>query len=469
MGSLASEIPHAVCIPYPAHGHMNPMLKLAKVLHTRGFHITFVLTEFNHRRLAYSQGTEIIHGLPNFRFASIPDGLPLSDEEATQNIPDLSESTMKTCRGPFLSLIAKLNEETSSGASPVSCIVWDRSMSFTLDAARELGIPEILLWTTSALRLLGYLHFHQLVERGLFPLTDKADLSNGFLDTEVDWIPGLRKGIRLKDLPSFIRVTDQNDKMFNYILHETKRASMASAIVLHSFEDLEVPDLTALQKILPPVYAIGPLSLLFRRMIPSHNPLTSVTTSLWKEETTFMDWLDARAPQSVVYVNFESITVMTKDQLVEFAWGLANSGCQFLWVIRPDQLKGESAVLPPQFMEEIKERGLMTSWCAQEELLCHSAVGIFLTHSGWNSMLDSLSCGVPMISWPFFAEQQTNCFYSWTDWGVGMEINNNVRRVDVEGMIREMMVGEKGKKMRAKAVEWKESAANAVSRSTWRR
>ncbi|PKU84724.1 7-deoxyloganetin glucosyltransferase-like [Dendrobium catenatum] len=464
MGSVAAEKHHAVCVPYPAQGHMNPVLKLAKVLHARGFYITFVLTEFNYRRLVRSQGAEAVRGLADFRFASIPDGLPYSDEDATQNVPDLCESTMKNCLGPFLGLLAKLNEENSSGAPPVSCIVSDGVMSFTLDAARDLGIPEILFWTTSACGFLAYLHYQQLVDRGLVPFKDEAELNNGrFLDTEVDWIPGLRKGTRLKDLPTFIRVTDPNEKMFNFILHEVGRVSMASALVLNTIDALEVPALAALQKILPSVNSIGPLSALVRRTIPSDSPLAAISTSLWKEDSTCLNWLAGKEAQSVVYVNFGSITIMSNEQLVEFAWGLANSGYAFLWVIRPDLVKGESAVLPPEFLEEIKERGMMTSWCAQEELLFDPAVGVFLTHSGWNSTLESLTAGVPMICWPFFAEQQTNCLYSCTDWGVGMEIDNNVKREEVEGMIREMMAGEKGRAMRAKAAEWKESAAKAIS------
>ncbi|XP_020582509.1 7-deoxyloganetin glucosyltransferase-like [Phalaenopsis equestris] len=463
MGSLSSKKPHAVCVPYPAQGHMNPMLKLAKILHTQGFHITFVLTDFNYRRMVRSQGPESVQGLADFRFASIPDGLPYSDEDSTQNVPDLCVSTMTTCHGPFLSLLGKLNEETSSGEPPVSCIVSDGVMSFTLDAARELGIPEILFWTTSACGFHAYLHFQELLDRGLVPLRDEADLSNGFLDAEVDWIDGLQKGFRLKDLPSFWRVTDREEKMFNYVLHETSRASLGSAVLLNTIEDLEVPVLAAMRKILPAVYTIGPLSALCRSTIPSDSPLTTIRLSLWKEDNKCLDWLASKEPQSVVYVNFGSITVMTNEQLIEFAWGLANSGYHFLWVIRPDLVKGDSAVLPPEFLEEVKDRGLMTSWCDQEELLCHPAVGVFLTHSGWNSTLESLSGGVPMICWPFFAEQQTNCFYSCNDWGVGMEIDNNVKKVEVEGLIREMMAGEKGKEMRAKAVKWKESAADAVS------
>ncbi|KAK8950802.1 UDP-glycosyltransferase 85A5 [Platanthera zijinensis] len=176
---------------------------------------------------------------------------------------------------------------------------------------------------------------------------------------------------------------------------------MGSALLLNTFESLEIPAIVELRKKLPAVYTIGPLSSLIRQAIPSDNPVAAINTSLWTEDSTCLDWLDGREPNSVVYVNFGSITVMSNAQLVEFAWGLANTGYDFLWVIRPDLVRGSDAqVLPAEFMEETKERGLMASWCPQEEVLFHPAVAVFLTHCGWNSiMAESISGGVPMICW----------------------------------------------------------------------
>ncbi|CAD6260688.1 unnamed protein product [Miscanthus lutarioriparius] len=154
---------------------------------------------------------------------------------------------------------------------------------------------------------------------------------------------------------------------------------------------------------------------------------------------------------------------MTNEELVEFAWGLANSGHDFLWIIRPDLVNGDAAVLPPEFLEAIKGRGHLASWCPQEVVLRHEAVGVFLTHSGWNSTMESLCAGVPMLCWPFFAEQQTNCRYKCVEWGVAMEIGHDVRREVVEEKIREVMGGEKGKEMHRRAVEWQETGL----RATW--
>ncbi|KAK7301194.1 hypothetical protein RJT34_12055 [Clitoria ternatea] len=458
MGYLGTiEKPHAVCIPYPAQGHINPMLKLAKLLNFKGFHITFVNTEYNHKRLLKSRGPDSLNGLPSFRFETIPDGLPEPEIEATQDIPSLSDSISKNCLPHFRNLLHKLNNDPH--ALPVSCIVSDGVMSFTLDAAQELGIPEVIFWTTSACGFMCYLQYRQLFQKGLTPLKDSSYVTNGYLETSIDWVPGI-KDIRLRDIPSFIRTTNSDDILFNYLMLEAERAKKASAVFLNTFDALEHDVLEALASILPPVYSIGPLNLLLKDV--SDRELGKIGSNLWREELKCFAWLDTKEPNSVVYVNFGSITVMTNDQLVEFAWGLANTNKTFLWVIRPDLVGGENAVLHPEFVEETKTRGLLCNWCPQEQVLTHPAIGGFLTHSGWNSTLESVCGGVPMICWPFFAEQQTNCRFSCKDWGIGLEIED-VKRDRIESLVNELMDGEKGKEMKKKALQWKKLAMDAAS------
>ncbi|KAK7373018.1 hypothetical protein VNO80_06412 [Phaseolus coccineus] len=457
MGSFGTtKKPHAVCIPYPAQGHINPMFKLAKLLHFKGFHITFVNSEYNHKRLLKSRGTPFLRALSSFRFETIPDGLPDPDVDATQHIPSLCDSTRRTCLPHFRNLLAKLN---NSDAPPVSCIVADGIMTFSLDAAEELGVPGVLLWTTSACGFMCYLQFEQLFQKGITPLKDSSDVTNGYLETTIDWIPGIKE-IQLRDIPSFIRTTDSDDIMLNFFQLECKNAPRASAIILNTFDTLEHDVLEALSSILPPVYSIGPLNLLLKSV--DDKELNAIESNLWKEDSECMEWLNTKEPNSVVYVNFGSITVVTSEQLVEFAWGLGNSNNSFLWVIRPDLVAGENAVLPPEFVKETKNRGLLSTWCSQEQVLNHPAIGGFLTHSGWNSKLESVSAGVPMICWPFFAEQQTNCRFCCKEWGIGLEIED-VKRDKIESLVKELMDGEKGKQMKEKASQWKELAKNAAS------
>ncbi|XP_047341916.1 7-deoxyloganetin glucosyltransferase-like [Impatiens glandulifera] len=461
MSNINPILGHAVCIPYPAQGHINPMLKLAKILHARGFYITFVNTEFNHRRLLKSRGPNSLDGLSTFRFETIPDGLPETDNiDATQDIPSISKSTTNTCLGPFKDLLSRLT------APPVTCIVSDGVMSFTVDAAEELSLPEVLLWTTSASGLLCYLQYNNLRDKGYTPFKDASYIGNGYLNTAlIKDIPAGMEGIRLKDFPSFIRTTDPNDFMFSFLINEANRAKRASAIVLNTFDKLECHVLQSLSNILPPpIYTIGPLHLRMNELKYDEAALSSLDSNLWKEETECLDWLETKQPNSVVYVNLGSITVMTAHHLIEFAWGLANTQKPFLWIIRPDIVAGDEAILPAEFLEETKERGMMASWCPQEKVLAHEAIGVFLTHSGWNSTIESISYGVPMICWPFFAEQPTNCWYCCEKWGIGKEMDCDVKRENVEGLVRGLMDGEEeeGKKMKDKAMEWKKMAEEAV-------
>uniref|UniRef100_A0A804K7R6 Glycosyltransferase N-terminal domain-containing protein n=2 Tax=Musa acuminata subsp. malaccensis TaxID=214687 RepID=A0A804K7R6_MUSAM len=249
MRCMSTRKPHAVCIPYPAQGHVTPMMMLAKLLHSHGFHITFVNTQYNHRRLLRSKALSSADVLPDFRFETIPDGLPPSDEDATQDIPSLCESIQNNALPPFLDLLRQLNE----GSPPVSCVVSDGVMSFTVDAATELSIPEVMFWTPSACGFMGYLQYKHLLERGLTPLKDESDITNGYLDMAVEWIPGL-KNMRLKDLPTFIRTTDPDDIMLNYCNREAQRASMAKAVIMNTFDELEQPVLEAMAAMLPPIY-----------------------------------------------------------------------------------------------------------------------------------------------------------------------------------------------------------------------
>lgn len=169
MATATVEKPHAVCIPYPTQGHISPMLNLAKLLHHRGFHITFVHSHFNYARLLKSRGPSSLGGLPDFRFESIPDGLPPPDNpDATQDIIALSISTANNCFIPFRNLLAKLNGGAPE-IPPVTCVIYDGLMSFALEAAQQVGVPGVAFWTVSACSFICLLHFPHLLERGFTP------------------------------------------------------------------------------------------------------------------------------------------------------------------------------------------------------------------------------------------------------------------------------------------------------------
>ncbi|KAK7328138.1 hypothetical protein VNO77_22234 [Canavalia gladiata] len=458
MGYFAERKPHAVLIPSPFQGHINPLLKLGKLLHLRGFHITFVLTEYNHKRLLRSRGDNPLDGISNFKFETMPDGLPMDDDSnVSQDIPCLCDSIKKNFPHSFRVLLARLNHSATTGLiPPITCLVSDFCMSFPIQAAEELALPILLFSPLSAGGFLSFMHFRTLVDKGIIPLKDERYLTNGYLDTKVDSIPGLQN-FRLKDLPDFVRTTDPNEFMLQYFIEVADRTKKVSAIAFNTFDELENDALNAISSMFPSLYTIGPLPL-FLNQSP-HNQSASLGSNLWKEDPECLEWLESKEPRSVVYVNFGSITVMSPEQLLEFAWGLANSKKPFLWIIRPDLVIGGSFILSDEFVNETRDRSLIASWCPQEEVLNHPSIGGFLTHCGWNSTTESICFGVPMLCWPFFADQPTNCRYICNEWNIGIEIDSNVKREDVEKLVNELVVGEEGKKMRKKAMELKKMAA----------
>ncbi|THG23496.1 hypothetical protein TEA_011106 [Camellia sinensis var. sinensis] len=553
MGSMRKlEKPHAVCIPYPAQCHINPMLKLSKLLHQRGFHITFVSTEFNHKRLLKSRGPDSLNGLSSFWFKTIPDGLPESDTDATQDIPPLCESTRKHCLAPFKDLLSKLNDTASSNVPPVTCIVSDGAMSFTVDAAEELGIPEeffygqlvlVASWVMNSIVILSIrVIFH--LKNPLTPLAVNTSRRpngtvNGHLTTFLD----------LKSPPSATKP-----------IHGVTTCDTTIDSSLNLWFRLYTP--TALTSTAPPsssyhspisinisctliweVRVIGwdvcygaefvpefELNFLQRNSQPRENSIQM------KKKIIEIDVLEIPTPQFIILrigdgftlvglqeyfydqvpdsmnlneheVQLKALKGQHEDEcmklkeeldvqkskedrqraLLQLQWKVMDKSCMtnryldtvidwipsmkdyhqtFLWIIRPDLVIGDLAVLPPEFMEATKERGLLASWCPQEQVFDHPSIGGFLTHSGWNSTLESISSGVPMICWPFFSDQQTNCWHCCTQWGIGMEIDNDVKKDEVESLVRELMVGEKGKEMKKKAMEWKRLAQEATESSS---
>ncbi|KAI5339966.1 hypothetical protein L3X38_019240 [Prunus dulcis] len=173
---------------------------------------------FNHRRFLKSLGPNSLDGLPDFQFETIPDGLPASDEDAGQNAYLLCDSIRKNFLAVFRNLLLKLNDmATSKNISnpPVTCIVSDGFMTFSITAAEELGIPVALFFTIAAIGFMACKQYPTLVEKGLAPLKEESYLTNGFLDQVIDWVPGT-KAIRLKDLPKSFQTTNPNDTLSNY-------------------------------------------------------------------------------------------------------------------------------------------------------------------------------------------------------------------------------------------------------------
>eukprot|EP00253_Pinus_taeda_P001153 PITA_01153 len=434
---------HALLLPFPAQGHINPFMQLAKIFISRNVLVTFLNTDFNHHRLNPKSSDKI-------RFESFTDGLP-PDHGRTLNVTELCESLLKH-GPPNVERIVQNLKHSAINVPPISFIVADGCLSFMQHIADKYGIPRVAFWTPSACGFSAYFHMPLLMDEGYIPVKEENDSHDQSRGQIISCIPGMTE-VRLKDLPTLLTVTDPSDFMFQFVKNEAQNTLQASLVLLNTFDDLEGPVLKDLNnKLSGKVLSIGPLLLSAGE--------TTVDTNIWKEETWCLDWLDRQRESSVLYVCFGSVTVLSDVELIEFAWGLEASNQRFLWAIRPDLVQGQSAVLPRDFMERCKDRGCFVSWAPQTKVLSHPSVGGFLTHSGWNSTIESITAGVPMICWPFFAEQQTNRRFVDRVWKVGLEMSEEVSRENVEALVRKLMNldDEEVKIMRKNIWELRESA-----------
>ena len=223
-----------------------------------------------------------------------------------------------------------------------------------------------------------------------------------------------------------------------------------SAIIWNTTKCLEESTLEKIQgQSQVPIFPIGPLHMI----VPA-----SISNSLIKEDKNCISWLDKQPHKSVIYVSsLGSIAALSKEELAEIAWGLANSKQPFLWVVRPGSVRGSDWIelLPKGFQDSVGDRGCIVRWAPQREVLAHPAVGGFWSHCGWNSTLESIGEGIPMICKPCFGDQRVNVRYVSYVWRVGLELEE-LDRGEIEKAVRRLILDDEGKEMRERIKELKE-------------
>nr|QWT69381.1 UGT71 [Gynostemma pentaphyllum] len=394
---------HLVLVPCPLPSHMSPMLHLGKLLHSQGFFITIIHTQLNPPN--YSQ-------YPEFSFESIGGDVLLESYSAFDGdvMLFLSELNMK-CEIPFHDFLVNMQSRRRYD-NPISCVIYDAVMYFCAGVADHLKFLRIVLRTSSAANYIGLSILH---ENYCLPIQEHQ------LEEPVAEFPLLR----VKDMPLF-STCKHTREILTCIHNGTKTAS---AIIWNSIWCLEHALFERIEdEILVPIYPIGPLQ----------KHCGSFSTNVLSEEQNFLVWLDKQAPSSVVYVSIGSVVTMTEDELLEMAWGLANSDQPFLWVVRACLVDGSDAVeqLPEEFHETTRNRGKIASWLPQQKVLAHKSIGCFLTHNGWNSTIESIAEGVPMLCWPRVGDQRVNARFVSHVWRVGIQLEDRLSRDGVESAVR---------------------------------
>uniref|UniRef100_A0A803P5M3 UDP-glycosyltransferases domain-containing protein n=1 Tax=Cannabis sativa TaxID=3483 RepID=A0A803P5M3_CANSA len=274
----------------------------------------------------------------------------------------------------------------------------------------------------------------------------------------IEYIPGI-KAIEPKDLVSFLQDTDFSTSMHRLISMTSKEMKSADFILCNTVHELEFEPILAIQE-QRPMYAIGPL-------FPSglSNSKTLVPTSL-KPEFDCTQWLNTKPQGSVLYVSFGSFIPCEKEKIDEIAHGLLLSKINFIWVLRGDAVSYEEPyVLPSGFEDEIKDRALIVTWTNQIDVISHSAIGGFLTHCGWNSTLESIWYGVPMLCFPLKADQLTIRKLLVDDWRIGVNLCDKkpLTRFEVAEKVNVLMSTKLDDKLRKEMIKLRQISKNALA------
>lgn len=295
------------------------------------------------------------------------------------------------------------------------------------------------------------------MSKGILPFKDDN------YSTTIDCIPGVLP-LRPDEFPPSMQSRDINMPRFRFTLNIFEHIHECVGLLLNTVYEMEAKVIDALREKLP-VFTVGPLFLPTKE----GDPLPTASEITFWEEDDCGAWLDSQQAVSVLYVSFGSITTYCEEQFRELAVGLEESKQPFLWVVRRDSIEGGSLVkaLPEGYMERVKGRGMIVSWAPQLRVLAHPAVGGFLTHCGWNSILESISIGgVPMLCWPDIADQMVNRRLLVDTWKIGLEFAQNadgmVGREEVTRVVCELLLSDDGKACRKRAGEWQLLLRKAV-------
>ncbi|KAL5198324.1 hypothetical protein ABZP36_001836 [Zizania latifolia] len=439
--------------PLPFQGHITPMLQLADVLRSHGeFDVTIFQAAVNEPDRARHPAAAA-----GYRFVTVGAGVAAALAEtfpnrgANSDFAGMILRMNELLRAPFEDILREVLAEDAAGddAPAAACLVVDSNLRWMQEVAERLGVPTLSLRTGGAACLVAYMTIPELCDKGVLPLQSRDPLQ---LDMPLTELPPLR----LRDV--LFSATTTHDTMATCLERIIESSRRSSGVIVNTFDDLENSDLQKIANGLGvPAYAVGPLHKISAGMESS---------SLLAQDRSCLEWLDKQETESVLYVSFGSLASMDPEELLETAWGLANSKTPFLWVIRPNLVHGSlqqvSCLLPDGFEEATRGRGTVISWAPQQDVLRHRAVGGFWTHSGWNSTLESICDGVPMICRPQFADQMINARYVQEVWEVGFELEGKLERGMIERAVTKLLREEEGREMRQKAKDLKNKAAVCI-------
>ncbi|KAK7294998.1 hypothetical protein RJT34_17900 [Clitoria ternatea] len=470
---MESETNHhlnVIFLPYPATGHMNPMVDIARLFAKHGASVTIITTHAN--ALTYQKAIEndlscgyhITTQLLPFPSAQV--GLP----QGVENFKDVTSHEEYRTIDLGMELLKDRIELLFQDLQP-DCLVTDMLYPWTVDSASKLGIPRLYFYCSS--------YFSNCASYSV--RNYKPPHESLVSDTKFT-VPGFPTSVEMTTLQLAERVrTRIGDKSFRDALCESESRSYGA--LYNSFHELE-SDFEQYYNSTMGIksWSIGPVSVWINKdSVKKENMGLNEELA---QEPEWLGWLNNKQNQSVLYVNFGSLTRLPHSQLVELAHGLETSGHDFIWVIRKKH--GDHDECGDNFLQDfeqkMKETGkgyVIWNWAPQSAILDHNAIGGVVTHCGWNTVIESLNVGLPMITWPMFAEQFYNEALLTHVLKVGVSVRSEektllestnegvlVTREEISKAVAMLMEGgEESKEMRKRAREIGDGARKSIEES----
>ncbi|RWW47033.1 hypothetical protein BHE74_00047012 [Ensete ventricosum] len=446
-----------VLYPVPGMGHLVPMVELAKLFVLQDFSVAVVLmhTPVKHPSVDPFVA-RVSSASPSISFHELPPAASLPDTP----VPRFLELVLPN-NPQFLHFLAAL-----SRTSDVRAVVLNFFCTGALAVTAELRLPSYFFFPSSAAVLAAFLYIPTLFAA--------ADIDLKALGDSPLHFPGLPP-VPASDMPR--NMIHRDEHYFRRMIRVLECLPDAEGILVNSFESLDAEAVRVLRdgacvpgRRMPPVYCIGPLIADGSRDVGVEKV----------EKAECVAWLDEQPRGSVVFLCFGSMGLFSAEQIKEIATGLERSGQRFLWVVRSPRNENQGpqgwgpssepdleTLLPEGFLEQTKQRGFLAkSWAPQVEVLNHEAVGGFVTHCGWNSALEAIMAGVPMIGWPLYAEQGLNKLFLVEQMRVAVPMEGYASELvaaeEVEARIRWLMESEGGRELRERAAATKQRAAEAI-------
>ncbi|KAL0352293.1 UNVERIFIED_CONTAM: UDP-glucose flavonoid 3-O-glucosyltransferase 6 [Sesamum calycinum] len=456
--SEAKTLTSLVFIPLPIISHMVSVVKLAKLLADRDerLSITILIMKLPMEGKISSLTKNPPHSRVNFvKVQTQVQHDSISTDQWMKLPKDFVGPALESQKDLVRDAVAEIMKSSSS--SKIAAFVIDMFCTSMMDVANELGIPTYVFLPIGLAAVGLMLHLQSLRDDHNMDLTEYKNL-----DAEI-CVSAFTKPVPAAVWPP--SVFDKESDLLDFI----KRYRDTQGIIVNSFLELESHQIMSLSNDhkIPPIYPLGPILQLGGDQSNQEN----------QNHTEIIGWLDKQPHSSVVYLCFGSNGSVDGEQVKEIAVALENSGYRFLWSLRkpppresfefPGEYENPEDVLPKGFLKRTAVRGKVIGWAPQMAVLSHTAVGGFVSHSGWNSTLESLWWGVPMAVWPLAAEQQANAFLLVKEIEMAVEIkidynkDNNVivGSEMIETAIRQLMDPENGVRLKVRALKEKSRLA----------